>query len=112
VPKTRSYRVLHDRVVARPGATERIAAQREEALAEMGLHELRVSQEHYVKSLWTSNIRLALMLAITGLTTFSCLGLIWGLRFDITLLPVSLIVVVISVLPLPLFRWLSRRDEQ
>lgn len=37
----KSYSDLHDKVVARPGATERLAALREETLAEIGLHELR-----------------------------------------------------------------------
>jgi len=41
MPKTKNYRALHERVLARPGAAERVAAHREEALAEIGLYELR-----------------------------------------------------------------------
>ena len=37
----RNYRELHERVVARPGAPERLAALREATVAEIGLHELR-----------------------------------------------------------------------
>lgn len=44
-PSTKSYRDLHDRVIARPGAEERIARHREEALAEIGLYELRLSKQ-------------------------------------------------------------------
>jgi predicted transcriptional regulator len=40
-PLTKSYRELHHQVVARPGAAERLAAIREETLAEIGLYELR-----------------------------------------------------------------------
>ncbi len=49
MPTTRNYRDLHDRVVERPGALERLNALREETLMEVGLYELRralqVSQE-------------------------------------------------------------------
>ncbi|MBM4410524.1 MAG: helix-turn-helix domain-containing protein [Chloroflexi bacterium] len=45
MPKTRPYRSLHEQVIARPGAKERVAALREEALAEVGLFELRRSQD-------------------------------------------------------------------
>ena len=38
---TRNYRILHDEVVARPGAAERLAVLRDETLAEIGLHVLR-----------------------------------------------------------------------
>ena len=37
----RNYRELHAKVVARPGAPERLAALREATVAEIGLHELR-----------------------------------------------------------------------
>ena len=39
--KARYYKQLHDRVVARPGAVERLAALRQETLAEIGLYEMR-----------------------------------------------------------------------
>ncbi len=42
---TKSYRELHDRVVARPGATERLKALREGTLVEIGLYELRRALE-------------------------------------------------------------------
>jgi DNA-binding XRE family transcriptional regulator len=49
MPTTKSYRELHDRVVERPGAAERLNALREETLIEIGLYELRraleISQE-------------------------------------------------------------------
>ena len=49
MPTTRSYRDLHDRVVERPGALERLNALRDETLMEIGLYELRraleISQE-------------------------------------------------------------------
>ncbi len=37
----KNYRELHEKVVARPGASERLAALREATVAEIGLHELR-----------------------------------------------------------------------
>ena len=37
----RNYRDLHEQVVARPGAPERLAALREATVAEIGLYELR-----------------------------------------------------------------------
>ena len=37
----KSYRTLHEQVVARPGAPERLAALRAETLAEIGLHDIR-----------------------------------------------------------------------
>jgi len=58
MPKTRNYRELHQRVVARPGATERVARHREDALAELGLYELRRSEN-------VSQVELAERLAIT-----------------------------------------------
>ncbi len=45
MPNTKSYRELHDRVTARPGAAERLAALRQDTLAEIGLYELRRSLE-------------------------------------------------------------------
>ncbi len=36
-----SYRTLHEQVVAHPGARERLAALRAEALSEIGLHDIR-----------------------------------------------------------------------
>lgn len=44
MPKTKNFNLLRDEVLARPGAAERVAALREEALAEIGLYELRRSQ--------------------------------------------------------------------
>ena len=37
----RNYRDLHEKVVARPGAPDRLAALREATVAEIGLYELR-----------------------------------------------------------------------
>lgn len=37
MPSTKNYRELHDQVMARPGAVERLAALREDTLAEIGL---------------------------------------------------------------------------
>lgn len=49
MPKAKSYRELHQCVVEREGALERLNARREETLVEIGLFELRrildVSQE-------------------------------------------------------------------
>lgn len=45
MPSTKNYRELHDEVVTRPGAAERLAALREETLVEIGLHELRRALE-------------------------------------------------------------------
>jgi|SRR5665811_900391 len=41
VPKTKNYRHLHNQVIARPGASDRLASLREETLDEIGLFELR-----------------------------------------------------------------------
>lgn len=41
MPSTKSYRELHEQVVDRPGATERLGALRDETLIEVGLYELR-----------------------------------------------------------------------
>ena len=45
MPKTKNFRVLHEQVMARPGAEQRLAALREATLAEIGLYELRRSQD-------------------------------------------------------------------
>ena len=45
MPSTKSYRDLHSKVAARPGAAERLAALRDETLAEIGLYELRRALE-------------------------------------------------------------------
>src|SRR5690606_19215002 len=58
MPSTRSYSQLHDRVAARPGAAERLAALRKETLAEIGLYELR-------RALDLSQTELAAELGIT-----------------------------------------------
>ena len=39
--ETKPYRILHDQVMARPGAIERLAALREQTLEEIALFELR-----------------------------------------------------------------------
>ena len=41
MPSTKSYRKLHDEVMSRPGAAERLAELREATVAEIGLYELR-----------------------------------------------------------------------
>ncbi len=58
MPKSKKYQLLHDRVLARPGADTRVVAHREEALAEVGLYELRMSQR-------LSQVELAGLLDIT-----------------------------------------------
>jgi len=45
MPRTKDYRILHDQVMARPGAAERLAKLRQETLAEIGLYELRRAQD-------------------------------------------------------------------
>lgn len=55
---TKSYNKLHEQVIARPGAAERLAALRDDTYAEIGLHELR-------KSLDRSQTDLAAMLDIS-----------------------------------------------
>lgn len=42
---TKSYRKLHEEVISRPGATERLAALRRETLVEIGLYEFRRAVE-------------------------------------------------------------------
>lgn len=58
MPSTRSYTELHDRVLERRGARERLSALRERSLAEIGLHELRqaldVSQSELAAELGVS----------------------------------------------------------
>ena len=41
----KNFDVLRDQILARPGAKERVAALRQEALAEIGLYELRRAQD-------------------------------------------------------------------
>lgn len=41
MPSTKSYKILHEQVVASPGAEERLAVLREETLEEIRLYELR-----------------------------------------------------------------------
>ncbi|NOY57256.1 MAG: helix-turn-helix transcriptional regulator [Actinobacteria bacterium] len=41
MPSTKSYRRLHEEAVARPGASERLDALREDTPPEIGLYELR-----------------------------------------------------------------------
>lgn len=41
MPSTKSYRQLHEQVVARPGAARRLAGIRKEILAEMKEHQFR-----------------------------------------------------------------------
>lgn len=41
MPSTKDYRELHEQVVSRPGAPQRLSALREETLTEIGLDELR-----------------------------------------------------------------------
>ena len=45
MPKTKNFNILHDQVIARPGAEQRLAALQQELLAEIALYELRRSQE-------------------------------------------------------------------
>jgi DNA-binding Xre family transcriptional regulator len=58
MPKTKNYGLLHERVVARPGAEQRVAEHRAAALIEIGLYELRRSQD-------VSQVELAARLEIT-----------------------------------------------
>ena len=39
--KSNNYKQLHEQVIARPGAAERLAALRQDTLAEIGLYEIR-----------------------------------------------------------------------
>ena len=45
MPNTKSYRLLRERVLAREGAEERVAQARASVLAEIGLYDLRCSQQ-------------------------------------------------------------------
>lgn len=45
MPSTKSYGDLHERVISRPGAVDRLAGLREQTLAEIGLFELRRALE-------------------------------------------------------------------
>ena len=45
MPSAKNYRELHDQVMARLGAAERLAVLREDTLAEIGLYELRSAFE-------------------------------------------------------------------
>lgn len=45
MPKTKNFRLLEDQVFTRPGAREHLAQLRKETLEEIGLYELRRSQE-------------------------------------------------------------------
>lgn len=58
MPTTRNFQELHDRVTARPGAAERLAALRHDTLREIGLYELR-------RSLKVSQSELAVSLEVT-----------------------------------------------
>jgi DNA-binding XRE family transcriptional regulator len=46
MPSTKNYRELHEQVASGTGAAERLAALRNETLAEIGLHELRRALGH------------------------------------------------------------------
>ena len=41
MPRAKNYRILHERVMARNGAGDRLAQLREQNLAEIGLYQLR-----------------------------------------------------------------------
>jgi len=58
MPTTKNYQDLHDTVAERPGASERLAALREDTLAEIGLFDLR-------RRLEVSQVDLATELGIT-----------------------------------------------
>ena len=45
MPSSKSYPALHEKVLAPPGAEERLAALRSETLAEIGLYALRRTLE-------------------------------------------------------------------
>src|SRR6266567_4292268 len=44
MPKTKNFEILHQQVLARPGAAKRLAKLRQETLAEIGLYQLRTAQ--------------------------------------------------------------------
>lgn len=58
MPKTKNYQDLHERILERPGALQRLSALREETLMEIGLYELRraleISQEDLAAELEVS----------------------------------------------------------
>lgn len=58
MPNTKSYKELHERVLDRPGALERLNSLREDTLIEIGLFELRrvleISQEDLAAELGIS----------------------------------------------------------
>ena len=58
MPTTKNYQDLHDEVAERPGASDRLAALREDTLAEIGLFDLR-------RRLEVSQVDLAAELGIT-----------------------------------------------
>ncbi len=58
MPNANDYRGLHNEVLARPGAAERLATLRSETLAEIGLHALR-------RTLYRSQADLAAELGIS-----------------------------------------------
>lgn len=41
----KNFKILHDQVMARPGAAERAAQHRLETLAEIGLYQLRIDSQ-------------------------------------------------------------------
>ena len=41
----KNFKILHDQVMARPGAAERAAKHRLETLAEIGLYQLRIDSQ-------------------------------------------------------------------
>lgn len=45
MPSTKSYKLLHEQVVARPGARERLAALRKATLQEIRLYEQRQASQ-------------------------------------------------------------------
>ena len=45
MPSAQSYKLLHEQVVARPGAEERLAALSDATLEEIGRYELRQDAE-------------------------------------------------------------------
>ena len=46
MPSAKSYKRLHEQVVTRPGAEERLATLREATLEEIALYEQRQDAEH------------------------------------------------------------------
>ena len=54
----KNFKILHDQVMARPGAVERAAKLRQETLAEIGLYQLRIDSQ-------LSQVELAELLDVT-----------------------------------------------